>query len=351
MKKQSSNAEMEMLKCITEKFTRHPDQLNRLSEADAEIISFKHRTSDFLILKIDGLYEELQQGLYEDPYLIGWMSITVTISDIAAVGANSFGVLMALQLPDTFLKDKRWYSFFQSGINDACAEYGVYILGGDTNSGSALSVTTSAAATIDEGKPMMRSGIQAGDLLYSTGKPGLGNAFAFSRFFDKKPDVVYQPKARLKESKVIKKFATACIDTSDGLFPALSVLSEINHIGFSLQQDTANFVNIHAKNICASAKLPFWIMLAGPHGDYELLFTIKPIDKDKFEEACHDASIDFIEIGQVNSDQKIRFISENNQIECGTADIANLFLEANSDVKKYFDLLMKQHIIWHKKNK
>lgn len=74
-------------------------------------------------------------------------------------------------------------------------------------------------------------------------------------------------------------------------------------------------------------------MLAGPHGDYELLFTIKPIDKDKFEEACHDASIDFIEIGQVNSDQKIRFISENNQIECGTADIANLFLEANSDVK------------------
>lgn len=111
MKKQSSNAEMEMLKCITEKFTRHPDQLNRLSEADAEIISFKHRTSDFLILKIDGLYEELQQGLYEDPYLIGWMSITVTISDIAAVGANPFGVLMALQLPDTFLKDKRWYSF------------------------------------------------------------------------------------------------------------------------------------------------------------------------------------------------------------------------------------------------
>jgi thiamine-monophosphate kinase len=350
VKKQIKNAEMEMLKCIAEKFTRHPDQLNGLSEADAEIISFKHRTSDFLILKIDGLYEELQQGLYVDPYLIGWMSITVTISDIAAVGANPFGVLMALQLPDKLIHDNKWYSLFQSGINDACAEYGVYILGGDTNNGSALSVTTSAAATIDNGKPMMRSGAQSGDLLYSSGKPGLGNAFAFSRFFDKDPDVIYQPKARLKESKVIKKFASACIDTSDGLFPAISILSEINHIGFFLHQDTASFINSDAKNICASAKLPFWIMLAGPHGDYELLFTIKPIDKNKFEEACHEASVDFIEIGEVIPDQKLRFISENKHIECGAADIANLFLQANSDVKKYFDLLMKQHIIWHKNN-
>ncbi len=339
---------MEMLKCITEKFTRYPDQINRLSEADAEIISFRDRTCDYLILKIDGLYEEIQQGLYTDPYLIGWMSITVTISDIAAVGGNPFGVLMALQLPDALLYDAKWYSCFQSGINDACSEYGVYILGGDTNSGPVLSVTTSAAATIDKGKPMMRSGARVGDILYSTGKPGLGNAFAFNRFFIKQTDIVYLPKARLKESNVIKKFATACIDTSDGLFPALSILAEINHIGFSIKQDTANFVNVLAKNICNSAKLPFWIMMAGPHGDYELLFTIKPIDKDTFEEACHESSVDYVEIGQVISDQKLRFISENKNIECGTADIANLFLLANSDVKKYFDLLMNQHIIWHK---
>ena len=43
--------------------------------------------------------------------------------------------------------------------------------------------------------------------------------------------------------KVIQKSATACIDTSDGLISALSILSDINHVGVSLQQETARFLN------------------------------------------------------------------------------------------------------------
>ena len=54
---------------------RSKDQVNSLNEADAEIL--KLGDSNFLVSTIDSISEEVQLGLYEDPYTVGWMAATV----------------------------------------------------------------------------------------------------------------------------------------------------------------------------------------------------------------------------------------------------------------------------------
>lgn len=340
------NQEMRMLQEIAGAFLRHPEQINQLSEADAEIVPFPKEEADYLVLKIDGISEEIQQKLYEAPAQIGWMAITVTISDLAAVGAEPLGVLQALQIPEVFLENQAWMAEFRRGVNAACGTYGVPILGGDTNTAPLLAVTTAGVATGKKGKTLLRKGISNGDALYATGALGLGNAYAYAHYFDAQWKVDYQPLARLQESRVIRDFASACMDTSDGLFPALSVLAELNDLGFILHTPLEKLLHPEAMQIGRATQIPPWIWLAGPHGEYELIFSIPTERIHAFETTCAHNHLPVFYLGVAQSVPKIDFISEQLKVSCEPARIANLFLEAKGDVQLYFKLLLQQHRQW-----
>ncbi|HSN47781.1 MAG TPA: thiamine-phosphate kinase [Flavobacterium sp.] len=343
--KQMEDAEMKKLREIAGAFPRHPWQINQLLEADAEIIEFKNKSFQYLVFKIDGIHEEIEQKLYDDPFLIGWMGITVTISDLVAVGALPFGILISLQIPQNI--DKKWLRNLQKGINEACKIYQVNILGGDTNFVPAIAIVSTGIGTIaDKEKTLLRKNMAVGELLYSMGKLGLGNAFAYAHFFDKSIKIKYRPTAKLNESRLIQNFATACMDTSDGLFPALSVLSEINNIGFHLCNPVENIVHKEVLKIEKKSKVPLWTFLAGPHGEYELLFSIPPTRQTEFEKACKDDGWKPVFLGKITSKKQIQFISNNKTIECQPALIPNLFQTCKNDVQLYFDMLMKQDAKW-----
>ena len=336
--------EMSILKTIAGTFARNPLQKNRLLESDAEVIDFKNKIFKYLVLKTDGIYEEIRERLYEDPYLIGWMAVTVTMSDLAATGASPLGLLMSLQIPKE--NDTDWLRQFQTGINEACEQYQVYILGGDTNFDTAISVSTTGVGTIQQGEPMSRKGLGGGELLFATSRLGLGNAFAYGHYFDPRLKINYRPLARLKESILIKEYATTCIDTSDGLFPALSVLSAINDVGFELASDTRDFLQSDAQNIADSAGIPSWMLLAGPHGEYELLFTIPSERRTEFEKRYRLENDELVYLGKVTLNRTLHFTSESMQVTCDPPLISNLFHEANSDVPRYFELLKQQQQKW-----
>lgn len=343
--KQMEDYELNKLRAIASAFSRHPWQINKLLESDAEIIELRDKSIQYLVLKIDGIHEEITEKLYVDPFLIGWMSITVTISDLAAVGALPFGILLSIQIPHKV--DENWLESFQKGINEACETYEVNILGGDTNYDSSIAIVTTGIGTIcDKEKTLFRKKMEADELLYSTATLGLGNAFAYAHYFDNSIKMRYQPTARLKESKIIKDYATACMDTSDGLFPALSVLSEINDIGFNLSGLLENIVHEEVLKIEKKSKLPLWVFLAGPHGEYELLFSIPLTKQREFEAACRADNWKPTFIGKIIADKKIQFISNKKTIECQPAVIPNLFHKCNNNIQMYFDLLMEQDANW-----
>ena len=341
--------EMKMLSEIAGDFPRSPWQKNKLSTADAEIIQWPGGDTQCLVLKADGIHEEIQIGLYKDPYQIGWMAITVCISDLAAVGADPFGILLSLQLPKSY--DHQWLEGFKRGVNAACKKYEVHVLGGDTNFCPSVSVSTTGVATITNTRPMLRVGMKPGDLLYTTGKPGLGNAFAYDIFFEPEDAIEYMPVARLFESKSIRRFATACIDTSDGLFPAISVLSAINHVGVYFTSPLQDLLHPEALETKTLSELPSWMMLAGPHGDYELLFTIAPEDRREFEAVCNADHWQPVLLGKITAESGLSFLTEDLQVHCHPAVIANLFSQSNDHIPTYFELLMNQHLSWCPKHK
>ena len=88
-----------LVKSIAGSFRRCPEQLNNLNESDAELIPPELLKGEILALKVDGLADEIQAGLYEDPYVIGWTAVNATLSDLAAVGAEPIGMMLLLQLP------------------------------------------------------------------------------------------------------------------------------------------------------------------------------------------------------------------------------------------------------------
>ncbi len=106
------------LEKITHNFKRSPHQLNQFMEGDAELI---RTPSGILAISIDSIVEEIESGLYDDPYLIGWMVVTANLSDIAAVGAQPLGIVLSQQMPPDLSPD--FLSKIQRGIQDACDTY------------------------------------------------------------------------------------------------------------------------------------------------------------------------------------------------------------------------------------
>lgn len=344
MKSATFNTEAGILKSIAGDFPRHPRQLNGLLEADAEIIRLSGKEGEYLVLKTDGIHEEIKEKLYDDPYLIGWMTVTAPISDIAAVGAQPTGILLSLVLPKHHTNE--WLQQFKSGIIDACSSYNIYVLGGDTNYDENFSSSATAVATIKSQRPLFRKGMKPGDLLYATAPLGLGNAYAYYRLFDPTIKVNYQPIARLKESRTINKYATACMDTSDGLFPALSIFAEINKTGFNLTPPLQSLLSPGTLPTQQNSGLPAWMFFAGPHGEYELIFTIPEQLSKNFEAACKEEEWQPLFLGEVIPEMQLSFFSGSLEVHCHPSLIANLFFEVDGNIQSYFERLILQNKIW-----
>jgi len=354
----SSNNQMEISKIpyllsenlFTQKiggvFKRYPNQINNILESDGEIIRLRENPPGYMVIKVDGIYEEIRQKLYDDPRLIGWMAVTVTLSDMAATGSDPIGILLSLQLVKS--SDSGWLEGLQRGINEACEAYGVFVLGSDTNFDVLFSITTMAISSIQEKVPLMRKTIMEGDLLFSTRHLGLGNAYAYSKYFDDSIQVSYRPEARLKESKVIKEFATACIDTSDGFFPAVSNLVELNHLGLKMERNFEEIIHENVKAIQKKNPLPTWIFLAGPHGEYELLFSIPSHKKEMFLEASSTINWNPVFLGVFNSGNQVQFQTDGLKIQCRPSEVANLFDEVDGNIQLYFQSLLELHQSWLK---
>lgn len=322
-------------------FSRSPLQQNRLHESDAELI-YLPGTEVMLALTIDSIVEEIEAGLYTDPYLIGWMTVMVNTSDLAAVGARPIGILINETFPSDTSDD--FISRLQSGIEDACRACDLHVLGGDTNFSSRMEMTGCALGYIPEKPPMTRLGCKPGDYLFLSGSPGSGSAFALIQLKNESlrehTSLRYQPHSRLREGQLLRKYATCCMDTSDGVFAALDQLMRLNHAGFRIDVALENFLHPDALSVCQSAKLPLWLMLAGHHGEFELAFTVASDNVDNFLKSAAQIGWEPVFIGKVLKDPCIQFLYNQKVASINTGMIRNLFLEHHSDVQEYIKQLL-----------
>ena len=330
--------ENNLVNFLTNNFARSPLQINCLHQSDAEII--KTCSGNLIAVTTDSIAEEIETGLYTDPYLIGWMAVTVNLSDLAAVGAEPLGILISEIIPPAFEKDK--LDRMQKGISDACKNSNTFVLGGDTNSGEKFILTGTALGTFPGGKYLTRTGCRPGDLLYASGKLGKGNAYAISQFLNAgKGGIDYLPAARLNESNVIRKFAGACMDTSDGVISTLDQLMRLNGTGFELDEDWISSIDKGSLELAEKNGIPPWMLLAGQHGEFELLFTIPPEKEIDFLNKARQTGWQPVKLGKVIQDVSIKMKLYARLRTINSAAIRNISFNLKEGIQAYLRSLLK----------
>ena len=334
----NSILENQAINKLIESFERSPLQLNKPHESDAEIIRLNDNTK--LAITTDSISEEISTGLYDDPYMIGWMIVTVNMSDLAAVGASPLGILVSEIIPKNFSDEK--VTELQKGISDACIAYNTFILGGDTNEGERLVLTGTAIGIIKNGKPLTRIGCKTDDILFSSGKLGSGNAYAISKLISQTNSLSnYQPLARTNYSNVINKYASCCMDTSDGFISTVDQLTRLNNVGFEIGSDWLNAFDDTALKYVNNLNIPAWLLLAGQHGEFELIFTIPKDSKAAFLEESLNSGFEPVELGKVIPEKEVKINIYGNLTPINTTMIRNLPVEANGDINHYLKVLLE----------
>jgi thiamine-monophosphate kinase len=327
---------------IARTFISSPHKVGKIHEVDAEIIDWDKQSQNYLALTTDALVEEVSSGLYSDPYFLGWMLAMVNFSDLAAVGAEPLGMLLSIAYSPK--ESDEFLAKLADGISDACQRLGTFVLGGDTNLGERLFLCGCAVGIVPKTSFITRKGAQPGDRLYMTQPAGLGNVYAFLKMTGLKENLsesFYQPVARLKEGKIIRKFANCCMDTSDGVIHTVDTLMRQNHSQFVIHDDWERILHPIALQVCRAQDLPPWLALTGVHGEFELCFTLSPQKEDAFLIEAAKIGWHPILIGKICEGKGVSIRTADELVALDTAGLRNLADQAGTDPLSYIKTLME----------
>lgn len=211
-----------------------------------------------------------------------------------------------------------------------------------------------ALGIVDAAPPLTRRGCGPGDLLFASGPLGLGAAFALLQLLDR-PDpsreasplvsrtLEFLPRARLREGQTLGSVASACMDTSDGMVATLDELMRVNRLGFRLHRPLEECLHPSAREVARDAGIPAWMMLAGPHGEFELLFTVRPERVRAFERSARRVAWSPLLLGRVTREPGLSAPIDGAQRSFDARRVRNLFGECGGDVDAYLAGLFRLH--------
>lgn len=238
-------------------------------------------------------------------------AVVMNVSDFAAKGVKPLAAMISLGLPPTLTEED--IEEIGLGINWGAREYGVFIIGGDTNEASDLVIDCALMGICDKEKIVKRDGAKPGDIVAVTGFFGKTSSglkillenLALPKHL-KKPliESVLMPRARLKEGLVLADLGalTSSIDSSDGLAWSLHELSRASGVGFLIERipvapEAEAFAEVYGLD-------PIDLSLYGGE-EYELVVTVKPELWEKARETLEGLGSQLIEIGRVIRERKI----------------------------------------------
>jgi len=330
------------LERLTAGLPRTPRQRNGLLESDAELVGLPGGL--VLAVTLDALVEEIESGLYRDPYRIGWMTVLAGASDLSAVGAEPLGLLLDQTFPSD--PDPAFVEGVQAGVADACRASGLAVLGGDTSSGRRPRMAAVALGLVPGANVLTRKGCRPGEVLFASGPLGGGAAFALAALGGDSlsEGATFLPAPRLREGQLVRNHASAAIDTSDGLLPAADQLMRLNEVGMVLDLDPTSMLETGARWSACRAGLPPWFFLAGPHGEFELLFTVPSARVGAFLAEAAILGWSPLRLGRTIPEPEVRLrLDGTNLVPLDTLAVRNLASRCGADPSRYVEALAGIH--------
>lgn len=240
-----------------------------------------------------------------DPYKLGYKSLAVNLSDMAAMGAKPRWVTLSLVLPRNLVESNEiWLSEFASGFHELAERFQVALIGGDTTCG-ALYIGVQIIGEITKGQFLRRNGAKSGDDIWVSGY--LGDAALALKYELQEIDLsdseadhcrsaLHMPTTRVELGQLLVGLAHSAIDISDGL------LADLGHIlACSKKAAIVRFDTLPCSTVMRrynTSPLAQQCLLAGGD-DYELCFTAPRKNRSSINHIAQKLQIPLTLIGEV----------------------------------------------------
>lgn len=266
-------------------------------------------TADLLI---EGVHFDLKWTSLFD---LGFKSMAVNLSDIAAMGGMPAYAILSLGIPGNL--DSKDVEEFYRGVNALARPSGVSVVGGDTNNANSLIISVCVIAH-PPAYPLRRSGASIGNDIYVTGTLGdsalglkllrRGGAALKKKAAANLLARHRRPIPRLAIGALLarKRLATAMIDVSDGLVQDLGHICRASGTG----------AVIHNQRLPLSAG---YSALAGKDGtrhalmggeDYELLFCARRSNRGRIQKLSESFRVPISHIGTCVARKEVIVLDE-----------------------------------------
>ena len=296
----SQLGEFGLIERIKSKFpVTHSSTLTGIGD-DAAII--EAGTDEILVSKdmlVEGIHFDLS---YVPLQHLGYKVVAVNVSDIAAMNGRAEQIVLSIAFSNRFSVEA--VDVLLEGIQAACKNYAVDLVGGDTSSStSGLIISITVIGRAPKGRIVKRSGAKANDILCVTGD--LGAAYMGLQVLEREKQVFLsnpemqpdlekyeylvgrqlKPEARMDIVHDLQErncVPTSMIDISDGLASELFHLGKHSNLGVKIFEDKVPIDHDTFETAIEFKLDPITCALHGGE-DYELLFTINPADYEKIK--------------------------------------------------------------------
>lgn len=196
------------------------------------------------VISTDTMIEGVHFTQHTTPWRdLGWKSLAVNISDLAAMAAAPKLVVVTLGL--TGNETLHAIDELYAGIGDAAARYDIVVVGGDTVRAPQVQVGFTVVGELPEGPRaggLSRQAAQPGDVLVVTGTlgdaaAGLELLLSGTSVTDDNPLVHAhrRPIPRVREARWLLDNGVRCAtDNSDGLLREAAILADASHLTITI---------------------------------------------------------------------------------------------------------------------
>lgn len=280
---------------------KNPSTIKGIGD-DAAIINAQGKQQ---VVTTDLLLEGIHFDLTYCPLKhLGYKAVAVNLSDVYAMNATPKQITVSIGVSSKFTL--KAIDELYSGILLACERYGVDLVGGDTSTSlTGLTISITAIGEADEGKIAQRSGARPNDIVCVSGD--LGGAYMGLQLLEREKRVLnghnngqpqfdgydYILERQLKpepRADVINFLAqinvvpTAMMDVSDGLSSEMLHICEQSGVGCRIYEEKIPIDHV-TRNMAEELSINPVVAALNGGEDYELVFSIKQSDYQKFQSA------------------------------------------------------------------